>query len=47
LLFGLKPHDPSTLIGARVLLTAIGPMASFPPARRASRLDPLSALRHD
>jgi len=47
LLYGLKAHDPLTLIAAAILLAGIGFAASFIPARRASRLDPLVALRHE
>ena len=47
LLFGLKPHDPLAIGGACLLLTFIGALASFIPARAASRLDPLTALRQD
>ena len=47
LLFGLKPYDPLTLIAAAGLLTAIGGAASWLPARRASKLDPMNALRCD
>jgi predicted permease len=47
LLFGLTPRDPVTLIGASALLTAIAALASFLPARRASRLDPVTSLRQE
>jgi len=47
LLFGLKPSDPLTLVLAMIVLAAIGLAASFLPARRASRLDPMVALRHE
>jgi ABC-type antimicrobial peptide transport system permease subunit len=47
LLFGLTPHDPMTLAGACVLLVTVTAFASFIPARRASRFDPLSALRQE
>jgi len=47
LLFGLKPHDPMTLIAAALLLAAIAIGASVLPARRASKLDPMAALRHE
>jgi predicted permease len=47
LLFGLKARDPLTLALAVVILAAIGFAASFLPARRASRLDPMVALRYE
>ncbi|HTV57893.1 MAG TPA: ABC transporter permease [Verrucomicrobiae bacterium] len=47
LLFDLKPRDPVTLALAVILLAAIGFAASFVPARRASRLDPMAALRYE
>jgi putative ABC transport system permease protein len=47
LLFGLKPRDPLTLGLAVVILAAIGFGASFMPARRATRVDPMVALRYE
>ncbi|MGH9401959.1 MAG: FtsX-like permease family protein, partial [Terriglobia bacterium] len=47
LLFGLKARDPLTLALAAIILAAIGLAASFVPARRASRLDPMVALRYE
>jgi putative ABC transport system permease protein len=47
MLFGLKPRDPLTLTAALLILAAIGFAASFLPARRASRLDPMAALRYE
>jgi predicted permease len=47
LLFNLKPYDAPTLIAAAGILIAIGASASFVPARRASKLDPMTALRCD
>ena len=47
MLFGLKARDPLTLALAAVILAAIGFAASFLPAHRASRLDPMTALRYE
>ena len=47
LLFGLQPGDPVTLTAAIALLASIGLIASYLPARRASRLDPMTTLRSD
>jgi predicted permease len=47
LLFGLKPHDPATLGLAVIALAAVAAAASFLPAHRASRLDPMAALREE
>jgi putative ABC transport system permease protein len=47
LLFGLKPNDPATLIGAMLLLAGVAFGASFGPARRASKLEPMQALREE
>jgi predicted permease len=47
MLFGVTRTDPATIGGAIVLLIAAAHLAAYLPAHRASRLDPLAALRHD
>jgi predicted permease len=47
MLFGLKPSDPGTLVAAITGLGFIGFLASFLPARRAMRVDPMVALRYE
>jgi putative ABC transport system permease protein len=47
LLYGLKPRDPLTLVMAVVTLSMVAALASFLPAYRASKLDPLTALRYE
>ena len=47
LLYGLKAHDPLTVGLAVALLAAVSLCASLLPALRASRLDPIDALREE
>jgi predicted permease len=46
-LFETQPNDPGTLVLAVAVLLAAALVAGYAPARRASRIDPLTALRHD
>jgi len=47
LLYGLRPDDPWAFFGASALLVVVALLAGFVPARRASRLDPVAALRYE
>jgi putative ABC transport system permease protein len=47
LLFGVKPWDPVTIILVAVLLSAVTLLATYLPARRASRVDPMVALHYE
>ncbi len=46
-LFGLEPNDPATIVIAAATLAVVAFMAALVPAMRASRLDPMNALRRD
>jgi predicted permease len=47
LLFGVEPWDPLVLVAAAVVLTAVTFGAAYLPARRASRVDPMTVLRYE
>jgi ABC-type antimicrobial peptide transport system permease subunit len=47
MLYGLQSFDPVSLIAAAALLITVSLVAGWVPAMRASRLQPMEALRHD
>ena len=46
-LFGMKPNDPLALAGSVLTLVSAAILAGYLPARNASRIDPMIALRHE
>jgi predicted permease len=47
MLYGLRPSDPASLVGAAGLLLGVALLAGWVPAMRASRVEPMEALRHE
>jgi len=46
-LFGMKPNDPLAVAAAVAILVSAALLAGYLPARNASRIDPMIALRHE
>jgi putative ABC transport system permease protein len=47
MLFGVKPTDPLTFASLALVMLVVAALASYLPARRAQRVDPVAALRGD
>jgi ABC-type antimicrobial peptide transport system permease subunit len=47
MLYGLKPHDPAAMAIVILLLGIVAAIAGFIPARRATKVDPMVALRYE
>jgi ABC-type antimicrobial peptide transport system permease subunit len=47
MLYGISPHDPIAFLSVTAFFLAVASLASYIPARRAMRVDPTVALRHE
>ena len=46
-LYGVRPHDPASIVLPHVLLAAVALLAGYIPARRAAGYDPVRVLRYE